>query len=311
MNPSPAISVILSAYNGSAYLRQAIESILDQTFPDFEFILVDDGSTDSTFAIFSEYHDPRIICFQNEDNCGLTVSLNRALAVSRGRYIARQDADDFSCRERLQRQLQFMESHPQTGLLGTGSIWLDEAEGTEWHRSPLTENTQLQPALLIDNYFDHSSVMFRRECLQEAGGKYSEEYRYSQDYDLWLRMAEACDIANIPEALYVHRIHPAMISTSKQAEQKSAMERIRVDCLNRRLKSGLNWLFHKSDGRQDWMAKRSRQEISTRFLWWASGLLKEFLGYKICFLAISWIADPKNLALYRYFGGVWQRKTAG
>jgi len=155
-----------------------------------------------------------------------------------------------------------------------------------------------------------SAVMFKKDLLNMVGF-FDESLPACEDYDLWLRMAEACDIANIPEALYVHRIHPAMISTSKQAEQKSAMERIRVDCLNRRLKSGLNWLFHKSDGRQDWMAKRSRQEISTRFLWWASGLLKEFLGYKICFLAISWIADPKNLALYRYFGGVWQRKTAG
>jgi len=205
----PQVSVVMAVYNGEKYLRQAVESILHQTFTDFEFIIVDDGSTDTTPAILDAYHDPRIVRLRNGTNAGVSYSLNRALEVSRAGYYAIQDADDFSHPRRLEKQVAFLEAHPQVGLLGTAYDVMD-AEGHWVGRvSPPTDNETLQRALVRRNCFGHGSVVMRREIVVGVGGyEYLEQLWPVEDYDLWLRLAEHTVLANLPYALYAWRQHP-------------------------------------------------------------------------------------------------------
>jgi len=196
----------MAVYNGEKYLRQAVESILHQTFTDFEFIIVDDGSTDTTPAILDAYRDPRIVRLRNVRNLGLAGALNRGLEVARGRYIARQDADDLSYPTRLEQEVAFLEAHPQVGLLGTAYDVID-AEGHWVGRvSPPTDNETLQRALVRRNCFGHGSVMMQRLVVKQVKG-YEESFSAAEDRDLWLQLAERAHLANLAEPLYAWRQH--------------------------------------------------------------------------------------------------------
>ena len=148
----PQVSVIMPVYNGGRYLREAVDSILNQTFREFEFIIIDDGSTDDTWSVLTDYaaHDSQVRLIQNEANIGLTRSLNKGLAVSRAALIARQDADDISMPERLARQIAFLEMHPEVGLLGTQGDFIDAdgrpIEDRRWRFA--NDNSILQKQIL-------------------------------------------------------------------------------------------------------------------------------------------------------------------
>ena len=214
----PKVSVLMSVYNGERYLREAVESILNQTFTDFEFIIVDDGSTDRTSEILKSYADPRLITI-NQANKGVTQSLNKAIELARGEYIARMDADDISLPKRLQMQVEFLEKHPATvGLVGTSVIHFDEDGKTIMEKTLLTESSRIKEALLSENQFCHGSVMLRRECIEKAG-RYREEFKHAQDYDLWLRIAEHYEVANLATPLYKWRFTANGISISRKIAQ--------------------------------------------------------------------------------------------
>lgn len=210
---NPAVSVVMSVYNGERFLREAIDSILNQTFTDFEFIIVNDGSTDGTGEILESYRDERIILV-TQDNVGLTKALNNGIALARGKYIARQDADDISKPERLEKQVAFMEAHPVVGLLGTRFEAIDE-KGQVTRLAYLQENNKvLQARLLEINQFSHGSVMIRKEALDKVG-LFRDFFKYAQDYDLWLRIAEQYEVANLPEFLFCYRELDLAISSKK------------------------------------------------------------------------------------------------
>ncbi|MFC1967385.1 glycosyltransferase [Chloroflexota bacterium] len=200
---SPAISVIMSVFNGEKYLREAIDSILSQTFADFEFIIVNDSSTDSSLDIIQGYKDKRIRLINNETNIGLTRSLNKAMGQAAGELVARQDADDVSLPERLGEQVKYLGAHSEIALLGTG-VCLMDGEGRELASQAATENPATK--LLQFNQFTHGSVMFRKPVIGELGG-YNELFRYCQDYELWLRIAQQHQVANLPQPLYKLRYH--------------------------------------------------------------------------------------------------------
>jgi len=210
----PKISVIMSVYNGEKYLNKAIESTLTQTFRDFEFIIVDDGSTDSSLRIIESYKDERIILRKNIINIGLTKSLNRALRMAKGEYIARQDADDISLPNRLKEQFIQFENNPDLALLGTGSYLINEQGGILRKEIPLKNP---KTALNKHNQFVHGSVMFRKEIINELGA-YNTLFRYSQDYELWLRIAKHYQIANITHPLYKKRRHAGSVQAMKRNE---------------------------------------------------------------------------------------------
>src|SRR5262249_52131724 len=160
----------MAVYNGARHLREAVESILGQTFQDFEFVVVNDGSTDESRTILSSFGDPRIRVLDNPSNLGLTKSLNVGLGVARADLIARQDADDISDEGRLEKQVAVMDAHPGLALLGTQARYVDE-KGTAqvsrlWWKATTTEGLRFQ--LLFDSPFVHTSVMFRKSIVQDV-----------------------------------------------------------------------------------------------------------------------------------------------
>jgi glycosyltransferase involved in cell wall biosynthesis len=213
----PKISVVMSVYNGEKHLREAADSILNQTFTDFEFIIINDGSTDKTKKILESFSDPRIRLFHHE-NIGLTKSLNRGLKNSKGDFIARMDADDISHPDRFYEQVAYLEQNPATGLLGTQYSVIDD-NGKEFGtvRNPI-KNPEIKDSLLINNTFCHGSVMFRKELLHIVG-YYREKFSCVQDYDLWLRFAEHTEVSNLDSVLYKLRRSINSITRKKTSQQ--------------------------------------------------------------------------------------------
>jgi len=238
----PKVSVVMSVYNGERYLREAVESILNQTFTDFEFIIIDDGSTDSTWQILTAYamRDPRIVLIRNEKNVGLTKSLNKGLALARGEYIARQDADDVSLPQRLERQVAFLDNHAEFALVGCRPLLIDKAGNTSSIKQVPTDWNVLRAALLIENVLCHGSVVLRRVCL-ETVGFYREFFRAAQDYDLWLRIIEQYPVANLAEPLYRLREHPGSVNRVRWAEQV-AFAQLALELAEQRKSAGVDML---------------------------------------------------------------------
>jgi glycosyltransferase involved in cell wall biosynthesis len=195
---NPKVSVVMSAYNAEKFLEEAVESILRQIFIDFEFLIVDDASTDKTSSILKNfsYKDPRIKIITNEENIGLTKSLNKALGLSRGEYIARMDADDVSYPNRLEDQVRFLDSHSDIGIVGGAANSMDEHGTVTGEIHYPTQSKELKRILINYNPFIHSTLMFRSSVLKKAGG-YNEKFHYAQDHELLLRIARVSNIANL------------------------------------------------------------------------------------------------------------------
>jgi glycosyltransferase involved in cell wall biosynthesis len=267
----PRVSVLMSVHNGARYVETALDSVLAQTFSDFEFVIVDDGSTDETPAILARYADPRIVGLRNEVNLGLTKSLNRGLEVARGEYVARQDADDLSLPGRLACQVQFLKSHPDISLVGTSYVQIDE-QGQELSTVAMpAEPDQIREMLFYTPCFCHGSVMGRHADLQAIGG-YDERFVAAQDMDLWLRLAERYQLANLPAPLYGFRMHAASVTGRSRSHQRQMGHQATAEAMARCLSQPTGWRpsaltlgrFHFSqamqaleDGRRD----RARQQL--------------------------------------------------
>jgi len=220
---SPKVTVLMSVFDGQKYLREAIESILVQTFNNFEFIIIDDASTDETWKILTEYseEDQRIVLIQNQENIGLTRSLNKGLKFAQGSYIARQDADDISLPDRLQKQLAYLDEHPKVILVSSNIEFIDSEKRTLSRTQKDGDAHLVAWYLLFYNCLGgHSQVMFRREPVMHLGG-YSDTYRYSQDYELWLRLVNEGDIAILPDVLQRWRDHSENISFKVSTQQEA------------------------------------------------------------------------------------------
>jgi glycosyltransferase involved in cell wall biosynthesis len=221
MSPGPLVSVIMPVFNERPeYLDLAVASILAQTYDHLEFLIMDDGSEPEKAAALeaAARRDGRIRLIRQE-NSGLTVSLNRLIRQAQGGFIARQDSDDISEPDRLERQVSFFASHPGVMLLGTGSLLIDP-NGDVLHRQRVRTNPLfLKRRLRRANQFVHGSVMFHSEVFNKD--HYYEDYRYAEDYDLFLRISEHYPIANLDLPLYRYRINPASISVSKSHQQLS------------------------------------------------------------------------------------------
>ena len=211
-NEAPLVSVILPVYNGIQYLREAIDSILNQSFTNFEMIIIDDGSSDDSAALISSYADPRLRCIQ-QNNQGLAATLNRGIALASGSYIARMDQDDISLPERFEKQAAFLEAHDDYGMVGTwAEIWAGDKKTGHGHKHP-TENMPLQFELLFNNPFVHSSTMIRKTVFDEVGLYATDTSRQPpEDFELWSRIARKFKVANIPEVLHVYREIPKSMS---------------------------------------------------------------------------------------------------
>jgi len=229
---NPSVSVVMSVYNGSKYLESSIKSVLSQTFQDFEFIIINDASTDNTEEILKRFNDPRIKIAANPENLGLTISLNKGISLSKGRYIARMDADDISHPLRFEKQVDYLDKNQQCITLGTWIGFIDDTGSifNIWKTSKKSET--IKKELLVSNAIGHGSAMIRSAALKRIGG-YNEIFHYAQDYDLWLRLSEIGDLQNLPEELYYLRFWPNSISVSKKKIQDEYAALARREALRR------------------------------------------------------------------------------
>lgn len=217
---SPRVSVIMPVYNGEKYLKKAIEGILSQTFKDFELIIINDGSNDKTLEIIKSYADSRIRLISQE-NKGIIYSLNRGIAESRGKYIARMDADDISLPERLEKQREFLENNPEYGIIGSTYFIMNQDGAITGVQPVLLYDEDLKNEIIFQTVFGHGTVMMRKNIINWLGG-YSDSKNslHVEDYELWIRIAQKTKIANLPDILYIWRVNPEGISRSKEATQR-------------------------------------------------------------------------------------------
>lgn len=220
VNSPPKVSVVMSVYNAASYVGQAIEGILKQTFDRFEFIILNDGSTDASGSIITSYTDPRITYIE-QDNVGLGSSLNKGISLSRGQYIARIDADDVALPSRLAKQVDFLDSNPACSLLGTACYVIDERDKVMFVMRHPSHDVHLRWSILFDNPFVHSSVMFRRSTYDAIGPYGMRAGLYAEDYDLWSRFMSHYRAANLDEPLLLYRHNPAGVSQTKRVSQES------------------------------------------------------------------------------------------
>jgi glycosyltransferase involved in cell wall biosynthesis len=201
----PLVSVVLPTYNCPKYVASAIESVLSQSFRDFELLVIDDGSTDETPDVVNQYVDPRVRVV-TQSNAGLATTLNRGIELAAGSFIARMDQDDWSFPHRLARQVEYLMARPDCALVGTwAEIWVEGDRTDRLHSHP-SGNEDLQFQLLLNNPFVHSSVMIRRAALDRVGGYATDKSRQPpEDYELWSRIAREFEVGNIPERLHVYR----------------------------------------------------------------------------------------------------------
>lgn len=225
MSAQPLITVLMCVHNGRDYLSAAIGSICRQTFGDFEFLIIDDGSTDGSADLLAALDDPRIRLVRNPVNLGLTRSLNRGLDVARGRFLARMDGDDISEPDRLQSQVRFILDHPDIGLLGTSRTLIDETGRTIAHAPAVCDDRSIRFKSLLGNPFAHPGMMLRMETLRRHHLRYDESFPTAQDYDLWVRMLAVTAGANLPQPLLRYRLR-AGISKTRKPEQLAAHDRI-------------------------------------------------------------------------------------
>ncbi len=223
----------MSVYNGERFLKEAIESILHQTYKDFEFLIVNDCSNDLSRNIILSYNDPRIRLIDNGQNIGLTRSLNKGLMLARGKYIARMDADDISMPDRLEKEIAFMEANPDYAVVGTFLKVINENSDVKYTIEKPIEYAQIIEFLKKDSCIAHGSAMMRKTCLFDVG-LYDESFEKAQDYDLWLRISERYKIYNISEYLYMWRIHDKNLSVKHRNEQKHYVEMAKTRAIGRR-----------------------------------------------------------------------------
>ncbi|KAA6340156.1 putative glycosyltransferase EpsE [termite gut metagenome] len=198
------VSIVMAVYNGEEFLAEAIDSMLKQTYKDFEFIIIDDGSIDESVKIIKSFGDPRIILLQNGENLNLATSLNRGIKYARGKYIARMDADDISLPKRLQRQVEYLEKHPEVGLVGVSRKLLIEGKLKKIYNVHSHEEIAIR--LLFECPIIHSGVLFKKELFIANNLLYNASFYRVQDYELWGRAIRHIKFAVLPKVLLYYRV---------------------------------------------------------------------------------------------------------
>ena len=218
----PLISVVMSVYNGEKYLAEAIKSILSQTYKSFEFIIINDGSTDKSLEIIHHYQelDDRIVLISRE-NRGLIASLNEGIKKAQGKYIARMDADDSSLPTRLEEQVEFMENNTDIGISGCAVIRFGENIKT-LYGSLLKNNEAIKSELLFSSPFAHPSVIMSRKVILKYNLFYDNNFLHAEDFELWTRMAKVTKMANLSKPLLKYRVVASSITreANKNIEER-------------------------------------------------------------------------------------------
>lgn len=223
----PRLSVLMCVYNGDQFIEEAVQSILVQTYSSFEFIIVNDGSTDRSAEILSSFGDPRMKIINNEVNRGLIRSLNIGLDAARGELIARMDADDISDPRRFEKQVAFFDNNSDVGVCGT---WLKIIGEDDLYTFPVSHD-EIKVALLEYNPIAHPSVMFRTKVLKLSGSYYDIQFPGAEDYELWTRAIFTTRFANIGETLLLYRKHGNQVTQNKKEEVNGTSQKIKINLL--------------------------------------------------------------------------------
>jgi glycosyltransferase involved in cell wall biosynthesis len=226
MKLSPSVTVLMPVYNSEAYLRETIESILSQTFTNFEFLVINDGSTDKTEEILKSIDDKRVRILKNKINMGLIETLNKGLYNSRGNYIARMDADDIMYPDRLKRQFEFLKKHNEVDICGTAISVFGENLKTEVFKYP-TSHDDIICAFLRFNPMAHPSVMFRKASIVKTGEVFSSECVWAEDYDFFERLSKRLKFANLSKVLLKYRVHGGQVTKKKKTEMAAGAKKVR------------------------------------------------------------------------------------
>ncbi|MFZ4400853.1 MAG: glycosyltransferase family 2 protein [Bacteroidales bacterium] len=216
---TPLISVLMPVYNGESFLREAIQSILNQSFSDFEFLIIDDGSTDSSYEIILSFKDSRIRVYKNETNLGLIASLNKGVELSCGEFIARMDSDDVSYTNRLEKQLDFMKQHPDIGISGS---WMHTSNLGKIVKYPETHE-ECKTFSFFNSPLAHPTVIFRKKIFIKHNLRYSSDYQVCEDIELWRRCMKFTKLGNLCEPLLYYRIHSSNVSLQNKSVQKQSL----------------------------------------------------------------------------------------
>lgn len=230
--PNPPVSVVMAVHNGLPYLREAVDSILAQTFRGFEFIIIEDGSTDGSIEVLEAYAaaDARVRLLPNPRNLGLTRSLNIGLRAARGRYVARMDADDVSLPDRLARQLAFLDGHPDFCVVGTAYDRIDENGRRFMRTEQCATANEYDWTLMFSPPLQHPTAMFRRSLVTDHGVLYDESLETTQDYDYWVRARAHGKGMVLAEPLVMYRTHGSAVSLTKRDIQLRTHRRLAVGC---------------------------------------------------------------------------------
>lgn len=240
MNNNPIVTVLMPVYNGEKYLKEAIDSILGQTFTDFEFLIVDDCSSDNSVRIIKSYSDTRIVVLQNKENLGQSSTANMGFCMARGKYIVRFDCDDISLPHRVQVQVSFMEKNPEVVMCGSNIQCFGERHDA-WNYPK--SDYEIRCALLFDSPFASSSVIMRRDIFVREKLFYNVALRYAEDYDLWSRIPRKYKLANLPEILVKRRIHCDQITNNIQENVRFSISNI----IRKRLIESLGVSFNAAE----------------------------------------------------------------
>lgn len=277
---APTVSVLMSVYNGQRYLAQAMDSILGQTFSDFELITIDDGSKDSSPGILRGYasRDPRVKVTVRE-NKGLTKTLNEAFRRSRGQFIARMDCDDVAMPDRFARQLDALRADPGLVCVG-GNFQLIDGDGRALTVlvPPADDATIQKKALAGHGAICHPTAMIRRTAMEQIDG-YDESFKTAQDLDLWLRLGEVGRLGNVPHTVLQFRLHEGSVSETKRHEQRQSARRA---CENAWKRRGItNGSFEADEPWRPGQDAESKQRFALQYGWWAfnSGERRTALHY--------------------------------
>ncbi|HNJ61200.1 MAG TPA: glycosyltransferase [Chitinophagales bacterium] len=230
INKEISVSVLMTAYNAENYVKEAIQSILEQTYSDFEFVIINDGSTDKTLEIIQSFDDKRIRII-NEGKFGYYKAKRRLIEEAKGKYIAIMDADDIADKNRFEAEVDFLDKHPDFGLVGTNATWIDKdnkpfGKGFNFSYSP----EELKCRLLFHNCFVHSSVLIRKSILDKYQLNYRE--KASEDLDLWVQISRYIEVKNIPKKLIKYRIHSNSIVHSNWYKKDNGLKQITFEQLD-------------------------------------------------------------------------------
>lgn len=224
MSKAPLVSVLMPVFNAEKYLKEAIGSILNQTFKDFELIVVNDGSTDNSEQMVMSYRDHRIKYVLNHENLGIVKSLNRGLELAQGKYIARMDADDISVPNRLEKQINFMESNAHVAVCGAQAMCIDKQGNNLWELPVPQQSDEIKARMLFSNCFIHPLTFFRSNIVKQY--QYDLDYQYAEDYFLLAKISGTYEVANLPEKLLLYRIQANSITAQKKEQMEAVHKKV-------------------------------------------------------------------------------------